>query len=413
MGTMFLLLTQFAQADFALPMTELESKATVYFISPAGQGALDGSTEGNALPFARFQPFISELKASAKLILLPGTYELADTVTLKAPTDQILVLEGRENAVLHGSFKFNTAAGTSSGLRLQSSNIIVRGLHFQNTGFCVKANKSSVVRQVLIENIDAANVHSCIVVDRDTQQPVTQWIIRNSRIKGYYRSGIRLAGAESHDFLIDNVQIDGAHTEGKSDCFKSGIQLLAGVSNVDIRNTTIENTIGSCGEDYQQGDGIEADHKEGTPKNINLDKVRVSNSGDAEIDMKADNVTMKDVVIIGGDLSRYAFKVWSYKNYQCTNCYAYGVHKAYINLNEAGMTFNASAFANSSPVHLCDLRNGTAPDQQAFVKFNDAQMYVGNEEWINDCGAGVIAGVKRLAAGRIAPPSTVTNLESH
>src|SRR5690606_30119149 len=146
-------------------------------------------------------------------------------------------------------------------------------------GFCIKADKNSTINQVLIENIDASDVHGCILVDRDVLQPVTRWIVRNSRIKGYYRAGIRLSGVKSQDFLLDNLQIDGAHTQATSDCYKGGIQLLRGVSNVHIRNSSVSNNIGSCGEEYQQGDGIEADHKNGVPNNILIENVHIANSG--------------------------------------------------------------------------------------------------------------------------------------
>lgn len=412
---LFLLCTNLSHAaEFSLPLAAMESKATTYFVSPDGQGALNGSSESNAMPFAKTKELISELEGSAKLILLSGIYKLTDTVVLRSPsTNDVLILEGRDNAVIQGNFNFSDTTGTNSGLRLHTGNIIVRGLDFQNTGFCIKANKTSVVSQVLIENIDAQDVHSCILVDRDSEQAVNHWIIKNSRIKGYYRVGIRLAGNQSRDFLLDNVQIDGAHTQGKSECFKSGIQILGSVANVDIRNSSVANNIGTCGEDYQQGDGIEADHKDGTPTNINLDKVYISNSGDAELDLKADHVTMSNIVVQGGDKSRYAFKVWAYKNYECTNCYAHGLHKAYINLNQASMTFHASVFANSTPVHACDLRHGTTPNDQSVVRFDRVQMYLGNEEWINECGAGALSGVNRLPMGRIAPPAPVTNVQAH
>lgn len=399
--------------ELTLPLADLEAKATTYFVSPAGQGQKDGSSESNALSFENIKEFIRELKASAKLVLLPGTYNLTQAWQLRSPSaNDVLVVEGRDNAVIRGSFNFENETGTGSGIRLHSGNIIVRGLDFEDVGFCVKPNKASHVNQVLIENIDARNVHSCVLIDRDGLLPVTRWIVRDSRIKGYYRVGVRLAGHNSSDFLLDGLHIDGAHDRGKSECFKGGIQLLAGVSNVHIRNTTIENNIGTCGEGYQQGDGIEADHKDGTPKNIRIDKVRISNSGDSELDLKADQVTMSNVVALGGELTRFAYKMWGYPNYQCSNCYAHGPHQGYIFLSQASATFRDSFFANSGPVHPCDLRHGTTPEQQSAVRFENVQLYLANEEWINDCGAGALAGVKRLEQGKIAPPAPVTNVQA-
>lgn len=414
-GVMLLFCIGFSYAtEFTLPLTDMESKATSYFMSPLGQGTQDGSSDANALPFAKIAELVREAKTSTRIILLPGNYDITDAIVLRSfSANDVLVLEGRDNAVIRGKFDFDTGAGTGSGLRLHGGNVIVRGVDFENTGFCVKANKVSAVSQVLIENIDARNVHSCILVDRDSQQAVTHWIVRNSRIKGYYRVGIRLAGDLTHDFMIDNLQIDGAHNHAKSECYKAGIQLLDGVGNVDVRNSTIENNIGSCGDAYQQGDGIEADHKGGKPNNIRIDNVRIANSGDADMDLKADNVTMSNIATLGGDLTRFAFKVWGYRNYQCSNCYARGVHGAYVNINRAGMTFRDSSFSNAWPVHPCDLRHGPAPEQPSFVKFENAQMYVGNEEWINDCGANILSAVKRMPEGSKAPPAPVTDVKSH
>src|SRR5690606_20228760 len=245
--------------EVTLPFAAMEQHASTYYVSPLGQGDRDGSSESNALDLAGLAQFIRELRTSTRLVMVAGVYDLPITLDLRAPAgDHLLVLEGLEGAVIKGNFNFSNETGTGSGLRLRTGNIIVRGLDFQNVGFCIKADKNSTINQVLIENIDASDVHGCILVDRDVLQPVTRWIVRNSRIKGYYRAGIRLSGVKSQDFLLDNLQIDGAHTQAVSDCYKGGIQLLRGVSNVHIRNSSVSNNIGSCGEEYQQGDGIEA-----------------------------------------------------------------------------------------------------------------------------------------------------------
>lgn len=400
--------------ELTLPLEPLEAKATTYYVSVTGAGTQDGSSEANALPYSRMQPFIRDQKASAKIIMLPGEYITPDAMILVSPTvNDVLVIEGRSGAVIRGDFTFTGEGSADSGLRLHSGNIIVRGLDFKNVGFCVKANKSSVVSQVLIENIRAFDVHSCILVDRDSQQPVTRWIVRNSQIKGYYRAGLRLAGSKSRDFLVDHLDIDGNNTASKSECFKSGIQIFNTINNITIRNTSIANNVGTCGEeDYQQGDGIEMDHKDGTPNNIRLENVRISNSGDAEMDLKADNVKMYNVTIEGGDFSRYAFKVWGYKTYECTNCFVYGMRKAYVNLNKASMAFHTSVFANGWPLHPCDLRHGKTPEEQSVVTFDRSQMYLSNEEWASECGNDALANVKRLTAGKIAPPAAVTNLRA-
>lgn len=400
-------------AELTLPLEGMAASARQYFMSPTGDGKQDGSTADDPLPWSRLQRTASDLEATSRITLLPGVYDLSTTVDLRSPTsDTVLVLEGREGAVLKGNFNFATGTGTSSGLRLRTGNLILRNLAFESTGFCVKSEKSSVVDQVLLDELDAKNVHSCVLVDRDSIQPVTRWIVRDSNIHGYYRSAIRLAGAKSQDFLLDNLQVDGAHDQAKSDCYKAGIQLYAGVSKVHIRNSSIRNNIGSCGEAYQQGDGIEADHKQGTPDQILMENVRVSNSGDADLDMKANHVTLNKVVTLGGALTKYAFKMWTYDTYECEQCYAFGANKAYITLLEATMKFSRSTFANETPVHLCDLRHGATPEEQAVARFEDSHMYIGNDEWINECGPGALNGIQRLPAGMLAPPEPVDDIKA-
>lgn len=401
-------------ADFELPFAGMEAAATPYYFSPAGQGKRDGSSESDAMAFTQLQLLIYNLRGSSKLILLPGVYPLNATIDLRTPdANSLLVLEGRENAVIQGSFDFATETGTASGIRLRSGNIVVRRLTFQHTGFCVKAEKNSIVNQVLVENITAKNVHSCIVVDRDVVMPVTRWIIRDSNILGYYRVGIRLAGNQSRDFMLERLHINGETVYAKNDCFKGGIQLLAGVGRVQVRDSVIENNVGSCGSNFQQGDGIEADDRYGIPADITLYNLRISNSGDADMDMKAENVAMESVTALGGPLTHYAFKFWTYDHYSCVRCFATGSNYAFIHLYQASMKFKDSTFAHTRPVHICDLRNGAIEAERAFVSFDKGFVYLGDEAWVNECGEGALSSLTRLAQGVVSPPETVINLQVH
>lgn len=388
-----------------LSLSDREKDIPVYYASPTGTGDQNGSSEHHALPVNRLQPFVRDLTHSARIVLLPGRYALASTLDLTAGSgDRVLVIEGRQGAVLTGYFDATTLSGVSSGLRLRSGNIIVRGLRFEKSGFCIKADKNVTIDQVLIENITAEDVHTCIMVDRDVVHPVTRWIVRDARINGYYRNGIRLAGTQTRDILIENTHIDGVGSQPKSDCHKSGIQLLAGVSDVHIRNSSVKNNVGDCGDGYQQGDGIEADHKDGTPRNIRLENVQISNSADASLDLKADNVIMQRVVSQGGPQTRFAFKLWDYRQYECSECYAFGANVAFIQLIQASLSLKSTILSNQNPVHICDLRHGSTPGQQAEVRFDDSRVYLGNEDWINECGEGVLTTVGRIPAGYVAPP---------
>lgn len=387
-----------------LPFAEMEQGIITYYVAPEGSGDTSGRDEQNALRLSRLEPFVRDLKTSARIIMLPGQYALNSTLDLVSDEpNQLVVLEGREGAVIQGNFNPHTQSGLDSGIRLLSGNVIVRNVHFRQTAFCIKAYKNATIEQVLIENIVADNTHTCISVDRDVRRPVNRWIIRNATINGYFRSGIRLAGALSEHFLVENTRIDGAAQQPKSDCYKGGIQLLAGVSNVLVRNTSIKNNIGDCGEAFQQGDGIEADHSNGIPNNIRLENVVIANSGDGDLDMKAMNVTMYRVAALGGDETGFSFKLWNY-DYSCDQCYATGPHGAFIQLVQARLKLTSPILTNDQPVHVCDLRHGTTQEEQARVTFKNARVYLADEEWIDECGEGVLAAVTRLPQGRITPP---------
>lgn len=401
-------------AEVEWPYSAMEASAKTYFLAPEGRGSEDGSSEANAMGFASLQELVYDVRQSTKVKFLPGVYPLAATLIVKAPSSNALfILEGSEGAVIRGNFDFATESGLSSGIRLSSGNVVVRGLGFERTGFCVKTHKYATVDNVLIEKINAVDVHSCVVVDRDSTKPVTRMIVRDSTIKGYYRVGVRLAGAQSADFLLDHLQIDGAHNHGQSDCFKGGIQLLMGVKRVHIRNSEIVNNIGTCGENYQQGDGIEADNKQGVPEEIFIENVRVANSGDADFDMKAKQVSLQNVRAIGGALTRYAFKMWSYDTYTCSHCMAFGSNAAYILLVQADMRFTDSTFANAKAVRICDLRHGLTPDDRASAQFDSGQVYVGNEAWVSECGEGALSALKRLPQGPVILPAPSIKLQSH
>lgn len=391
--------------DFTLPFAEHEPDLPIYYISPLGGGNDDGSSPVNSLPLRRLAPFLQDLDHSAKIILTPGIYDLTSTLDLRAASpSSVLIVDGLNDATIIGNFDFRTLKGSESGLRLMTGNIIVRGVRFRYTGFCIKADKYAAIDQVLLEDIEATNVRNCILAGRSVQKSVSRWIIRNVTIQGYYQVGIRLSGHNSQDFLLSQLDIDGAQPIGHSNCYKAGIQLLRGVKNVTIRDSQIKNTIGNCNDQYQQGDGIEADHNGGAPENITIEDVQVSNSGDAELDLKAKAVLLKNVLAVGGEHSRYAFKVWEYDDYVCVHCYAYGMHKAYVNLNWATMTFRDPIFANDKPVHICDLRNSTNPPDHAEMKIEGGQIYVGNAAWLNECGNGVLADIRKLPQGKLVPP---------
>lgn len=379
-------------------LREAERTASVVYVTPTGTGTQTGESDINSISFTTFWTHMPARTTSTRYRFLAGTYSITSSRDIRAPNGGILSLDAAPGVQILGNLTFSPVSGQSNGFRLRTGNIIIRGFTFEMIGTCARTESTSTVQNVIIENITANNTHSCILVDRGMTMPIGNWVIRNVNINGYNRVGVRLASVQSSGFLIEDTVIDGAQSQGPSDCFKGGIQILTGASNITVRHTEVRNNIGTCAVGaYEQGDGIEVDHVNGIPTNILFEDVLVENSRDGEFDLKGENITLKDITVRSGPVSRFPLKFWHYDNYQCHNCVLIGgagtlalIHSVY-----ATMVFHNSVILNDRPQRLCDNRHENGP---AVIQFNNDIIYVGSSDPAlrDTCGEGVLDNARLI-----------------
>lgn len=284
--------------------------------------------------------FINRAKSgrlSGTYVFHKGTYDLSSTVTLDS-AGQSLTLQAEPGSLFKGSYDYTQNQYVSGGFALKSSNITFENFTFANTGGCIRSAKHATTHNITINNLQATDTHSCLLIDRYSQVSAHNWTLENITIKRYHRVAMRLAGTDTRDIRLHNFHFDGAGA-GSSHCFKGGIQLLEGVNHIAISSGRIDNNIGQCGERYQQGDGIEADNKQGAPHHLTIEDVTIKNSGDANLDLKADHVSMRNITSLSDTNTQTGYKLWSYDNYICRDCAIRGNYQWLIRLQSATATF--------------------------------------------------------------------------
>ena len=316
------------------------NKATrkITYVSPS----LDSTTATNPkqaiIDWKRFKWMAKSGLLAGRYYFNDGIYDLGKQVTI-ASSGSPIVLIGSQKAVFKGRYKNDNNLNQGGGFTLASSDVEFDHLVFRSTATCIKAATNAFVNNIVIRQLDAKDTHSCILIDRNSNVTATNWLIENISIKRYFRVGIRLSGRNVYDIKINQFLID-ASDSAASHCFKGGIQLLKQVNNISIDNGTITNIIGDCGQRYQQGDGIEADDKQGAPYNLSINNVVVDNSGDANFDIKAMNVVMNKVLSLSSGKTQSGFKLWNYNEYRCHACRIEGQYGKMVRLISAKAFFD-------------------------------------------------------------------------
>ncbi len=347
-------------------LVKASAAAETVYVSPTGAGDRSGRNEANAMAFSTARDRMSSLSSSTVFAFVPGVYSLTSGTALRAPSSGVLHLRGGDGVVFRGDFSYSRPESSSAGLRLRSGNVIVEGIRFENTRNCVRAENNATLRNVYIKDVTAKDVHSCINIDRGLSGPIENWTVSGLEVDGYYRVGVRLGGPNARGFNLSGLQLNGANSAGVDYCWKGGIQLYEGVSNVRLANARIVNNIGDC-TDYQQGDGIEADDTGGAPRNIEILNTYVGNSGDADLDMKANGVRMYNVVSAGGRGTYYNFKFWNYPDYSCEACVGANPNWFHIILVNATARFTDAQFYADRTVPPCDLRHRSGGRSQLIL----------------------------------------------
>lgn len=266
-----------------------------------------------------------------------GIYQIAEPIYIKGEDKVVLV--ANKYSVFKGDYQ-GEGGSLSDGFVLTRGNIELYNFSFQNMSYCLRVNKNTVVNDVVIDNLSANNVHSCIVIDRYNNLVANDWDIKNTTIENYYRVALRIAGTNTSNINVDNFYFDGLRENNlESYCYKGGVQIYESAHDLTFTSGVIKNNVGGCGDKYPQGDGIEIDNVQGMPFNINLNNITISNSRDGNVDIKADNVYMSNVTSVSSGNTTYAYKLWSYDNYVCDKCQASGEFFSLINLHSAEATF--------------------------------------------------------------------------
>jgi|GEM_PF-1930595 len=277
----------------------------------ADDSYFDASDQSNdVISFREFRWFAEKgLLAAGVYNFQRGIYQLDETLTIS--NDYIsLVAHGHVEVRGKGRHSF-------PGMKLAASNVVVEGFSFSDLRHCISNEENVPVNDIVIRGLSAKNVKDCILVQSDKSSSSNRWLISGFEINDYYRAGVRIKGRG-----VKNIKLESGIINGWSDssyCWKGGVQVYQGASNIRINELVIVNNIGECHDRYQQGDGIEVDNTTDEPRNITISNVYLSGNADANLDIKSSKVTLENIFIDGVN-SRSALKLWYY-NYRCNNCY--------------------------------------------------------------------------------------------
>ena len=105
-------------------------------------------------------------------------------------------------------------------------------------------------------------------------------------------------------------------------------------------------------------------------KNVSIINTVVSNSKDADFDLKGENTTLQNITSSSGKEARYNLKLWN-NEYTCTNCYINSANVNAVQAIDSQVTFMGSTFKVKESSKLCDLRNYNRSDTR--IKFSNSQ----------------------------------------
>ncbi|MDN5857114.1 MAG: hypothetical protein L0H84_00695 [Pseudonocardia sp.] len=171
-----------------------------------------------------------------------------------------------------------------------ADHLVFQELAFRNVGngaFRIGADISDLT----IRQITATNVRRFIentASGAAATATISGLTVSNVTVKGYSRSFARIR-YDSHDIVFDGNSGD---SEGQDhDPFSQGIQLNDTVHDVDIRNTSMTNSI-STDRDYWNGDGFSAEEQ---TYDIRFTNTYAAGNTDGGYDIKSRSATMIDV----------------------------------------------------------------------------------------------------------------------
>lgn len=360
--------------NLILIITSFYNQAQTAYISPTGSG--NGNTPSSSAPLGQLNNLLGDPEIS-KVEMQPGIYKQTDSLYLNEGIHPVEVV-GLNRVVL--SSNYNYYSGSNSGIVLARSNITFKNISFLNTRHCFRF-KDKYVTNVTLEAISANNTMSCIEIDYNATKSISNIKINKLKSLGYYKAGIRINGKVTHDVSITNSIFDGLASSGdiERSCHITGISVSGFAKDILIDNVSIANNIGgieNCGH-YQQGDGIMINSN---VTNVSIKDTVISNSKDADLDIKGKNVSLESITSSSGMDGRYNIKLWN-NEFVCNDCYINSANESVIQAINAKVEFVNSTFRVNERSRLCDMRDYSK--QPPSVRFTDSSFsYYGDITFI-------------------------------
>lgn len=359
---------KFILINSAFFLTSFFAHAQTAYVSTTGSG--NGYSLNSPAPLSQLNSLLADT-AIDRIELQPGLYKQTDALYLSNGEHPIEIV-GLNRTTFTSNF--NYYSGSNSGIVISRSNVKFKNISFLNTRHCFRI-KSNDVNNVSLENISANNTMSCVEIDYNATKNITNISINNLKSIGYYKAGVRINGTNTSGVSITNSVFDGltSTSDLERSCYISGISIAGLAKNILIDNVSIANNIGrieNC-DSYQQGDGIMINT--GT-SDIVIKNTIISNSKDADLDIKGENVILENITSTSGKEARYNFKLWN-NSFTCTNCYISSANNSAIQAINAQVTFINSTFKVKEDSHLCDMRNYHVEDSTVDFKTSNFSYY--------------------------------------
>lgn len=331
------------------------------YVGPEGAGARDGHGPTDAMTLQQGLQLAGGGSNAIRLILAAGMYDVSalGSVHLQTRADAPLTIEGAGPAtILVGGYGPGASRDVSLFL-LTRGNVTFRNFAVRNVARFIAVPNGGTPEGVVVSHVSIRDVYDGIVIDRGKQHLVRDWRIEDLDISGYVRVGIRFAGQNTQRIAIRRAVIDGGGIRAANDCYKGGIQLYEAVSDVTIEDVKVSNNVGCAEASYQQGDGIEADDKQGAPQRITLRRVVSTGNRDGAFDLKAKDMALEDLAADSAGVSRSGFRFWSY-SYTCVRCRVAG-EKSDFQLNNAKLLLRDPPQADALTHIRCNDRKELPP----------------------------------------------------
>lgn len=274
-------------------------------IAPDGIGLGDTASWSDAAPLNDLPAILTAAAPGTQVWLRAdaGPYQLTRSLQLRAggTAEAPVVVRGvdAQGAPLPAEIIGNradpydpTGARGAEAFRLLrgADHLVFQELAFRNVGngaFRIGAD----VADLTIRQITATNVRRFIENTATGGSPtatISGLTVTNVTVRGYSRAFARIRYDSNHIVMDGNV----GDSEGQDhDPFSQGIQLSDTVHDVDIRNTSMMNSISTDG-DYWNGDGFSAER--GT-YDIRFTNTYAAGNSDGGYDIKSRTATMVDV----------------------------------------------------------------------------------------------------------------------